>query len=312
MPGSLVGDPHACVTRRLGRADRDRPAVGGVLDRVREDVADDLREPRSVAVDAKRLVGKLELELVALVVPERHLGLLAHEGAQVERLAAERETALLDQAGVEEVAHERCEPRRLGVDDLEVPLPVRFRQVALQQKAREPEHARERRAHLVRHHADELRLVALGLREALGALDQFAPARGERLGHCVEHVRELAELVAPAIVQTDIEVAGSDGRRRDHRLAQRIGDDASEPQAEQDEQDGSEHERDDPRDRRLVGQVSRRGTAVRGDRSRVPGDRVGVRDDLVESQPALRSSVRRADRKRRDPWRSRRPARRSR
>ena len=220
----------------LGCADGDRAAFRRVLHRVREDVADDLREPGAVAVDPERPVGKLELELVALVVPEGDLRLLAHERAQVERLAPEREATLLDQACVEEVADERREARRLGVDDLEVALPVGLGEVALEQEAREAEHARERRAHLVRDHADQLRLVALRPLEAVGALDQLAPAHGERLRHRVEHLRELAELVTPAIVQAHVEVAGGDRRGRGDRLAQRVGDDARQPEAEQDQQ----------------------------------------------------------------------------
>jgi len=142
--------------------------------------------------------------------------------------------------------------------------------------------------------------VALGLGEALSAFDQLASARGERFGHRVEHVRELTELVAPAIVQAYLEVASGDCRCGGDRLAQRIGDDTRQPEAEQDQQHGREHERDDARDGRLVGQLSRRRAAVGRDRRRVPGDGICVRDDRIESMSTFKIRLRRADRRRLD------------
>ena len=67
------------------------------------------------------------------------LRLFAHERAQVERFAPEREAALLDQACVEEVADERRQAGGLRVDNLEVALPVGRGEVALEQEAREAE-----------------------------------------------------------------------------------------------------------------------------------------------------------------------------
>ena len=193
--------------------------------------------------------------------------------ADVEQLAAKRELPLFDQARVEEVADEARQPGRLRVDDLQVAHPVGLGDVPFEQQPGEAEDARERRPDLVRDHADQLGLVPLGLLEALGARDELVAARSQRVGHRVEGAAELAELVAPLLVEPDVEVAGRDRGRCVDRAAKRSGDGAREPDAERDQQDRRDQQRDEPGDGRAVREAVRVGAAIGRVCGREPGER---------------------------------------
>ena len=98
-------------------------AFGGdeILDRVREQVADDLREPVTVTVDGERVDGQIEQQAIAVRLQEEQLRLFAHQLDEVERCPDEREIAAAGQElDVEEVAGESGESASLGVDDLQV------------------------------------------------------------------------------------------------------------------------------------------------------------------------------------------------
>ena len=143
--------------------DADDAARRRVLDRVREQVPDHLREAVAVAVDHDGLVGQLEHELVRVEVREEEPRLLVRQLDQVDGRAVEPHRAAFEQLHVEEVACERRQPTRLRVDDLEIAALLVRRKVALEQQRREAEHRRERRAELVGDHADQVALVLLAL-----------------------------------------------------------------------------------------------------------------------------------------------------
>ena len=108
------------------------------------------------------------------------LDLVLEQRCQLERLEREREAPGLDLLHVEEVVDQRRQPLRLAVDRLQVAPARVVVEVVVHQQLREAEHARERRAQLVRDGGDELGLeprgVALGgdLADHDDAADQLA------------------------------------------------------------------------------------------------------------------------------------------
>src|SRR5262249_10038900 len=78
------GDPYGPAVLR--GADRDRSAVGGVLDRVREQVRDDPRDPAAVGADDQRLGRQFELDRVRVALSLEEVDLLVEQIAQVEKL----------------------------------------------------------------------------------------------------------------------------------------------------------------------------------------------------------------------------------
>ena len=165
-PKSRVANPDPGIAANFRSSDLDLAAVRRVLDRVREEVADDLRKPVGVAVYHQWLGCGLERQLVYLALRrvQRHLD--PEQLVQVEVLGAKLEHAELVPLEVEQVVQQRRESTGFGADHLEVaPAFVRV-DVPLQHQVGEAEHARERRSQLVRDVADELRLQTLALDEA--------------------------------------------------------------------------------------------------------------------------------------------------
>ena len=91
------------------------------------------------------------------------LSLIVHQRGHVDELLGQVEPSGLDLLDVEEVLEQRGQPPRLRVDDAEVVTPGVDVELALEQERGEADHARERRAQLVRDDADQLALEALAL-----------------------------------------------------------------------------------------------------------------------------------------------------
>ena len=119
---SGVGHLHAGEALARGGRDRHGAAGGRVLDRVGEQVGDDLPDAVAVADHRQRLVRRGELELVGRGLRREELDLVLEQLGELERLEREREAPGLDLLHVEEVVDERRQPLRLAVDRLQVAL----------------------------------------------------------------------------------------------------------------------------------------------------------------------------------------------
>ena len=184
------------------RADRDRPAGGRELDGVREHVPDHLSEPGPVGIDEQRCVAQLRARDDASSSCPSASSACSSTSARMSnssRRSANWPSSIrrASRKSLTSAGETGC----FGIDDLQVARPVGVADVALEQQSREAEDACERCPDLVRDHADQLRLVTLGLLEALGALDELLAAGCQRLGHRVERAAELAELVVTVLVE---------------------------------------------------------------------------------------------------------------
>src|SRR5712691_5154598 len=192
-PGIPDGDAGEAAVR-LGR-ELYAPALGRVLDRVREEVADDLGDPVAFSEDDQRLPREDRNELVHGALGRVQLYLAGEDFRQVERLERQREVPLLDALQVEEVVDQRGQTATLAVDDLEVPLPRLLVDVVTKEQLRESQHPRQRRTQLVRHRRDELGLEPLRL--AFGGRFVDDEDAAEPLAVNVEHrCREAHERAA--------------------------------------------------------------------------------------------------------------------
>ena len=158
---------------------------------------------------------------------------------------------------VEEVAGERGKPPGLSVDDLEIaPLLVR-REVPLEQQRGETEHRGERRAQLVRDHADQVALVTLALAQLLVLEDQLVPPELERARHRVERRHERADLGGAARLEPHRQVAARDLRGPLRDPAHRPRHAARDPGAEQQHERRRDDDRRDPDANGRVDHLSR-------------------------------------------------------
>src|SRR5262249_39268571 len=159
--------------------DADDSPLGRVLDRVREQVRNHLREPVRVAVHRQRRRRQRDVEQVLGALAREEVGLLADDGAHVDEVPRDRELPLLEALHVEEVVDERSEAPGLCLDDPQILAALLVGHVPLEQDGREAEHARERGPQLVRDHADELGLGTLALPQPLVLVLELTPARLE-------------------------------------------------------------------------------------------------------------------------------------
>ena len=146
------------------RVDRDRPAVRRELDRVAEQVEHHLLELQLVARHRADLGRHVQLQRDALA-----LGALAHHRDAVLEQLARASTAPelelhppgLDLRQVEDLVDEleQMAPRVADVADVLLLALVELAEHAVQQHVGEADHRVERRAQLVRHAGEELRLV---------------------------------------------------------------------------------------------------------------------------------------------------------
>ena len=149
-------DPHAAV-RRDGR-DPHLAAVRRVLDRVLDQVAEHLPQPLAVAADRRQRAANRRDDRHVLLRERRRLDGLADDSAEIDVLEAVAERPRLDPRGVEDVADERREPRRLVADQREERLALLGGQhpPAVLQRPRRADHRRHRAAQLVRDERDEV------------------------------------------------------------------------------------------------------------------------------------------------------------
>ena len=101
----------------------------------------------------------------------------------------------------------------MRVDHLEVAPGVFLVELALQEQARIPEDAGERRPQLVRDDAHELRLHPFALAQLLVLRLELALAVLERTGHRVERLGQLVQLRGSLLGQACREVARGDATR---------------------------------------------------------------------------------------------------
>ena len=173
---SAIQSRPGAQRRALGGADPERDAaLFGELEGVREQVAQHLLQPLRVGAHGRRqgavdLDQEVELALLG-DLPEGALHVVA-EVAEADLGDLEADRAGLDLGEVEDVVDEGEEVRAGGVDRLgELALLVRevaFR--VLGQELRQDQQRVQRRAQLVAHVGEELRLVARGQRQLLGLL----------------------------------------------------------------------------------------------------------------------------------------------
>ena len=207
-PRSRIRDRDLDLVVRRGEREVDTPSRRRPLDRVRDQVRDDLQDAVAVG-DEHGVTVELELVLDAARVRlrrERRVGALA-EHAHVDLLAPEREAARVELREVENVTDEPLEPHRLLRDDLERAL-LRGLVVddSVPQRGDVPADRGQRSAQLVRDRHEEVAGELLRLRELRG--------------HLVEPSGEPVDLGAGAGVrrQRDVVVARRDlvgsGRER--------------------------------------------------------------------------------------------------
>ncbi len=169
-PGSGVGDGHPHEAVVGDGLDRDRSAVRGELDRVRQEVVQDLADAATVrdeSIDGAEIRDRQVLPFGQRPESGDRFG---HQAAEVERRPIELETARLDLGQVENLVDQREEVQPARVDVLD-PLIWHEPAVALARlrphELGEPKDGRERRPELVTHVCDE---VALGLARGNQAL----------------------------------------------------------------------------------------------------------------------------------------------
>ena len=182
----LVGAAQRCeaaveVRRRVLDGDRDA-ALLGELERVREQVAQDLLQPLLVGQQRLGQVGPedhLERETLRLRDrAERALDVLA-ERSELDGRGIHRHLAGFDLRQVEDVGDQRQQvlARRVDVRGALHLLGVEVLLVVVGQQLRQDQQRVQWRPELVRHVGQELRLVAGGQRELLGLLLQAATGR---------------------------------------------------------------------------------------------------------------------------------------
>ena len=143
----------------------DRRALAGVLDRVVEEVVDDLVEPFRVGPDRPQAGRRAQLQLQASLVRSRpdDLQLLLQERPQVDVGRVDRHLPGLDAGQVEQLLRHPEHPLRLLVDDLGRPGPLLGRlQAAIHEGLAEADQARQGRLELVRDVGQEVSLQGPG------------------------------------------------------------------------------------------------------------------------------------------------------
>ena len=144
-------------------------AGGRELDGVREQIQQDLTQPRTVAVDGNRHVGVdpvIDLKALGVRLVGEHLAGFLDGAPQVEVGAIELEKSGFDLREVEHVVDDPQERLTGGPQRIEVLLWTGSKR-GVSQQLRHADDSVQRRAYLVAHAGDELRLQARGL-ERLG------------------------------------------------------------------------------------------------------------------------------------------------
>ena len=157
-PGSRVADVDDHVPVVGAGLDPDLAAGVRVLDRVGDQVVDELAEPVRVAAHARQGGRQLGRELHLVLADLGGCDRVAQHFGQVDVAEAVAEGAGLDPRGVEHVADERRQPRRLVCDHGEERLALLGPKLAPARLQRPcgADHGRHRAAQLVRDERDEV------------------------------------------------------------------------------------------------------------------------------------------------------------
>ena len=204
------GDAHGDLAER------------GELDRVGDQVGEDLPEAEAVAVDAQRraaLDERAQVEVLGAGVLGEHVDGRVDRLGEVELGALELELAGLDLRQVEDVVDDRQQrvARRAHHRRVAALLLV---ELGVEQQLRHPDHAVHRRADLVAHVGQELRLHARGLERLVArgrelhhrpaALDEEPDRRADRAQQLAQLLVRLVELAAVELDRAEAAVAGDD------------------------------------------------------------------------------------------------------
>jgi hypothetical protein len=159
---AIVDDADAYRVRTGAHVESNRPAALVVLDRVRTEVHEDLREPRAIGDHDGQVLQRRDRH--------RHAGALCHRFERGEdfaqdlwqrhRLGRDRDPASFDAREIEDLVDQLQEVLAAAqhvIDPLELAVAERLLLVALQE-LREAEDRVERRAELVTHRGQELAL----------------------------------------------------------------------------------------------------------------------------------------------------------
>src|SRR5262245_17261590 len=210
---AVVLHPDPRLVSELRCAYLHLAAAGRVLDRVREEIADDLCEAVAVSPDDDRFADPIEAEPVRLALRgvERHLR--REQLVEVELLDVQLERLRLDALEVEKIVEERRQTPRLRPDHLEIARHLVRRKITLEHQRREAQDARERRPELVRHTADQLALDLLAFVKLAISLLEIRNRRLERGSHRVEAAFELSVLSRAVFAQPAGEVTTRNSSR---------------------------------------------------------------------------------------------------
>ena len=196
------------------RPHRDGPARRRELQRVREQVADELHEPLVIAVDERdrRSTSSSSCDLAGAGERRRRLDDLARDLVDAHRGEVQLQAARIEARHEEEVADQPLQPLRAAVDDREEALLLvgELARLALPDHLEEAHHRGQRRAELVRDGGDEvvlqpvelalLRHLAQGPDAAEEPAAIVANGRGEALERAAaDRVLELVERLVVGI-----------------------------------------------------------------------------------------------------------------
>jgi hypothetical protein len=140
------------------------------LDRVRDQIVEDLREPRPVTNELRRPVGiERELDVVLCRHRARRLDCFPHHLVEICQPGLEGDLARVHLRGEEQIVDHAQQPARIAVHDRQVP-ELLFRQlshVTVQHELEIAANRGERRAQLMGHRGDEVVLQLIEAPELL-------------------------------------------------------------------------------------------------------------------------------------------------
>src|SRR5207237_5130930 len=146
--GALVGHRDPCARLHALEADPDSPVRRAELDRIREEVPDDLLQPIGIREDRSRvwIEEGIHLDVLRIGQPLDGLDCRLDDGDRIDLPALDPELAGDDARHVEEVFDELREELRVPLDYLETACRAGRVLESDAQEARASEHGRERSA----------------------------------------------------------------------------------------------------------------------------------------------------------------------
>ncbi len=164
------------------------------LQRVRDEVVQDLRKPRRIPLELRELRRpQAQLDAFRARGRQRALDALLDDLPEVDALKVERELARVDLGDEEEVVHEPEQPLRVAVGDGEEAALLLVEAGVGEQKLEVAADGRQRRSQLVRHRRDELALEAVELAQPLVLPGQPAVVRLQLPRHTAKNREQREE-----------------------------------------------------------------------------------------------------------------------